>query len=72
MGAGAVKAMREICAAASHVIGRRALPDRIAVMPQYLLPKQAADAAGRAAGGLAMAGGLTTAVIRGFIGSATA
>jgi len=41
--------------------------DRLAVLPQYLLPKQALTAlAGKFAG--ARAGGLTTAVIRWFVG----
>ncbi len=43
------------------------MSDRLAVLPQYLLPKQALTAlAGKFAG--ARAGGLTTAVIRWFVG----
>ena len=43
------------------------MSDRLAVLPQYLIPKQALTAlAGKLAG--AEAGGLTTSVIRWFIG----
>ena len=43
------------------------MSDRLAVLPQYLLPKQALTVlAGKLAG--ARAGSLTTAVIRWFVG----
>jgi phosphatidylserine decarboxylase len=59
-----VKALRAAARCADPLM----TPDRLAVLPQYLLPKQALTRAGRRVAG-AGGGALTTALIRWFVGA---